>query len=182
MHRDGVLRKPEEVILARASKGISLIELLIIVVMISVVATAFWNLRIGRSENPLAQSPKAGADGTIRSALDEIASNLRFASYNSLGRKEALTVDRRGNSEVIRIVQNDVILEYFVDDQGNLIRRVGSLETILGENIASLKLLKMGKETVIITISVKDDSIDNADDGADLSRSFSTVIRMNQAS
>ena len=160
----------------RNAKGISLIELLIMVVMISVVATAFWNSRAHRGGDDTDYASSSSDDGGIAAALDEIASNVKFAAHSPQGVGEPLITSQGARGDHIQVFQNNSCVEYFVDEQGCLVRRANSRETVLGDSIASLRLTRMGKETVVITISGKSDGICGNDSTAQESRTFSAVV------
>jgi hypothetical protein len=168
--------------LGRRENGISLIELMIIVILISVIATAFLNSRLHISL-PAEERPKAAVlDDSIRSALDEISYHLRFAGYASPAEARPVSIEYGERADRIMILHNGARFEYFLDNAGNLMRKVGETQEILASKITSLKVLVTGKETIVVTISTDSGARQETNGSKMLSRSFSTAVATNNLS
>jgi hypothetical protein len=160
-------------------KGIYLIELMIIVILISVVATAFLRFRSERSDSMLTDSTFAISHKYIRATLDEIGFHMRFARPRFPDSPDRpLLIKNEASSDWIRILHNGIAYEYFVNDKAQLIRRMNNSDDVLVENVNSFKAHQMGDQTVVLTISVKiaNDIIDYP---ASETQSFSEVIITN---
>jgi hypothetical protein len=168
-----------ETILRKNDKGIYLIELMIIVILISVVATAFLRFHSEQSDTMLSDSTFAISHKYIRAALDEIGFHLRFARPRFPDSPDKpLLIRNEASSDWIRILHNGIAYEYFVNDKAQLVRRMNNTEDILVENVNSFKALQMGTQTVVLTISVKTPN-DITDYPPPETQSFSEVIISN---
>ena len=162
--------------------GISLIELMIIVILISVIATVFLNTQNHASFPPEERSKTMVLDDSIRSALDEISYHLRFAGFASHDQVRPVSIIYGDRSDKLLIQHDGVRFEYFLDNSGNLMRKVGQTQEVLASQITALKILVTGKETVVITISTNSGARQETDKLKILSRSFSTAVATNNLS
>lgn len=160
--------------------GFYLIELMIIVILISVVATAYWNFRSGRLD-PLPQDFEASTGNSfVQAALDEIGYHVCFARQNAAeGSMKPVIIEDGVRSDRIIIFHNFSRYEYFVDDNGNLTRRLGMQDEILVPGVQSLKIARIGSQTVIVTITTSFQDGDVLEDNGIISRSFSSVVAAN---
>lgn len=168
--------------MGRRENGISLIELMLIVILISVVATAFLNSQIRTSLPPEEPAKAEVLDDSIRSALDEISYHLRFAGFASPAEARPVSIEYGEKADRLVILHNGARFEYFLDDTGNLMRKVGETKEILASKITSLKVLVTGKETIVVTISTDCGARQEMSGSKMLSRSFSTAVAANNLS
>jgi type II secretory pathway pseudopilin PulG len=161
------------------NRGMFLLELLIVVILISVVATAYLNFHSGQTDRESADSSLADSNQYIFAALKEIGFHLRFACPRFPDSPaKSVFIDNTGESDRIKILHNGIIYEYLVDNNNQLIRRMASKEDVLADNVISLKALPMGNQTIVITLTVKT-PIDIIDSSGEEARSFSEVVTTN---
>jgi hypothetical protein len=166
--------------LGRKDSGIFLVQLMIAVILISVIATAYWNFRSGPVD-PLPQEAAATTDnGFIQAALDEIGYHICFARRNNQNDSgQPLLIKEEIKSDRVIVLHNNVRYEYFVDEDCNLVRRQGPDEVVMAGGIQSLKVARLGSQTVVVTITMNSLNNESRHPGGILSRSFSTVVAAN---
>jgi len=141
------------------NKGIALVELLIVVILISTVATAFWNFYITRDSIIEGDAEYSPADSIADDILDEIALNLRQARPDSQSISEAVSVHDNGFSDEIEITSGSVRTSYFVDSGHYLVRERKSEKSLLLSDVNSLRVTALGSQTLLLTISLKPNDI-----------------------
>lgn len=154
--------------------GISLIELLIMVVLISVVATAFWNFHLNNTSATDMVKSGFPPDPGIREALDKISYHIRFAGRGLSGEVDPLLIIQGDMADQLKVFHGDSCYEYLLENN-RLIERSGESSKVLAEDIISLKFMKMGQETVVVTVSRAPDSA-QAPDSMKSARSYSAVV------
>jgi len=161
-----------------AQKGFSLIQLLIVVIMISVVSTAFWNLHVSRLEASYDGYQSGTAENSVKMALEDIKYHLGLAGYDLGNGKKPLKIAKRKESDKLIIWHNNICFEFFVDDNKNLIKRIENTDKIMAENINSLKAIEMGDSRITVTLSTTSTKENEQDKIETLSKSYSTVVEM----
>lgn len=163
--------------MGKKDSGMFLVELMIVVILISVVATAFWNFH---SEQLQVDKPPGGVtvpNSVIQAALDEIGSHVRLARPESAHSSSSpLAIIKGSQTDRLLVRHNNVDYEYFVDVANNLVRRRGEDEIIIASNIIDLRVARIGSQTLIITISGNYDSDRNQASKGIISRSYSIVV------
>jgi len=154
--------------------GIALIEVMIVVILISVLATVFWNLHFASRGRPSLEPGLEPADSAIRSGLDEIRRHLSLARRTrSVG--SPITIDKGDVTDTIEVRYHGREIKYFVDDYWNLMRVDGSLTEVLASNVEALKVTRLGMKTLVVTMVARPPH--GGGDGDSLSmRSFSAVV------
>jgi hypothetical protein len=157
-----------------------LVELLIIVILISVVATAYWNFRSGQLE-PLPQDLEATSQNSfIQAALDEIGYHICFARGNAARTPvKPLLIEDSDRGDRIVVFHNNARYEYYVDENNQLIRRCGGENIVMVSGVYSLNVSKIGAQTLVVTISTSFMDEQGLGPGNLVSRSFSTVVAAN---
>jgi len=165
--------------LSNRNNGMLLVELMIVVILISVISTAFWNFNSDRSE-PAPQQIDNSRDSSIQAALDEIGYHICFARRNPAdSHAKSIVIDDGFKSDRILIYHDNSTYEYFVDDEDRLIRRHANEDIVLGARIYSLNISRIGSQTLVVTISTGLYDEQHAGPGGLVSRSFSTVVASN---
>lgn len=157
-----------------------LVELMIIVILISVVATAYWNFRSGHLE-PLPQDMEATSQNIfIQAALDEIGYHICFARRApNQSSVQPLLIESNARSDRIVVFHSNARYEYFVDESNNLVRRHGGEDVIMAAGVYSLNVARIGAQTLVVTISTSFQDERGFGPGNLVSRSFSTVVAAN---
>jgi len=156
------------------SRGFSLIELLILVVLISVVATAFWNFQLNNSRVVDDGYLQFAPDSSVRMALDNIGYHIRFAGRGFNGKSEPIQIIPGDLADRLLVFHSDSCYEYLLED-GRLIEQSGRGRKILASDVTSLKFVRMGRETVVVTVSKAGDATRRPDTTA-AARSYSAVV------
>ncbi len=159
-------------------RGFALDKLMILVIAVSVIATGAWNAQV-RKADALQKPATKGVDGSeIKNALEEIKYHLRLAGYKLEGDSEPLLIKKGQKSDVIEIRHNDVSYGYYIDSDGNLIRRVESSEKVIADNLYSIRTVRVGQNTVVVTISSARHRRENMDEIETISKSYSVIVEM----
>ena len=161
----------------RAKYGFSLVQLLIVIVMVSVLATAFWNLSVNRMESPY-NGYRDGTDNSLKLALDEIGYHLGLAGYGLQQGRSPLEIIKKKDSEELRVWHNNICFEFFVDKDNHLVKKVENSIKIIADNISSLNTAKIGNNRIIVTLSTIALKEDNENKIETLSKSYSSVVEM----
>jgi hypothetical protein len=133
--------------------GISLLRLLIAVILVSTVATAYLNFR-NEMESPSSQESKYSTlDSALGCALNLIANDLRLARPISHNDNPPIIIEHLANSDLILISGNNS--RYLVDDNARLIRLSEAGRLTLATEIVSLRALEVGRETIVLTVTVR---------------------------
>jgi hypothetical protein len=153
-------------------------EIMIAVILISLIATAYLNFRAGQSD-PLSQGAEDTARNSfVEAALEEIGYHICFARQQSPS-VQPLIIDEGPRSDRIIVLHNNIRYEYFVDSANNLIRRQGTKDNILASDIQALKATRIGSQTMVITITTGYQGSESLASSGAISRSFSTVVAAN---
>ncbi len=161
-----------------ANRGISLIQLLIVVILISVISTAIWNLRVNRTDLEFDQISSAKDENDVRLALDEIGYHLNLAGYGLSGGSEPLVIVKGEITDTLCVRHNDISFEFYIDEKGSLIKRIETVDKILAENIYSLQAVKVNPTSVAVTLSTVTMDALNDKGQETLSKSYSTVVEL----
>jgi hypothetical protein len=144
-----------EVALRSPIKGIALIELLIVVILISTVATAIWNFYIASDHfNRTEVDITSPSDSLANAILDEMALNLRHARPDSNGFKNSITIRNSPLSDTIEISKGSTCQSYYVDNNHVLVLRIGEHTGKLLSDVKSLKVTGIGSHNLLLTISL----------------------------
>jgi hypothetical protein len=157
-------------------KGASLIELLVAVILISTIATAFLNLRNNRGILIDNESELSVFDSACYAVLDEIGLELQMANRKRDGK--AMPFKHLKAAHKITINAENGQIQYQFDDCGRLIRRTGHGSRIMADNALYLKIRELGRETVVLTLIARP----TGDDAGGLGhavRSYSRVVTVN---
>ena len=162
------------------NSGVFLVELMIVVILISVAATAYLNFRSGQRE-PLPREQETTAQNSfIQAALDEIGYHICFARRGADQRAiEPLLIENGPKSDRIVVFHSNAKYEYFVDHNNNLIRRREGKDIIMANGVYSLRVARVGVQTLVVTISTGFQEQRGLSHGSLVSRSFSTVVAAN---
>lgn len=158
--------------------GFSLIQLLIVVVMVSVISTAFWNLHINRMEAGFESYRGGTAENSVKMALEDIRYHLGLAGYNLEKGQKPLQIIKGKNSDILRIWHNDVRFEFYVDEGKNLVKKIQDTGKIIAENVNSLNTNRLEGKKIAVTLSTVSTKEDDQDKIETLSKSYSTVVEM----
>ncbi|UCC81205.1 MAG: type II secretion system protein [Candidatus Zixiibacteriota bacterium] len=161
-----------------AQNGFSLIQLLLVIVMISVISTAFWNLQISRTEASYAGYRGGTTESSVKMALEDIKYHIGLAGYDLEKGKKPLKIVKGDKSDRLTIWHNDVCFEFYVDKNDNLIKKIENTEKIIAENVNSLKTTKVDHDRVAVTLSTVSMMDNDQDKIETLSKSYSTVVEM----
>jgi hypothetical protein len=131
-------------------KGVSLIELLIVVILISTVATAFLNFRNNRRFSASDEFELSAFDSAFYSVLDEISLEIRMANSRRDGK--TVTVEHLRGTDRITINTDNYRIKYQIDDEGRLIRQAGDERRTMATDALCLKIRDLGRETVVLTL------------------------------
>jgi hypothetical protein len=166
-----------EVLLYSRNKGIALVELLIVVILISTLATAFWNFYITRDQMVKGEAEYSPVDSIADSILDEIARGMHQARPDSQNTSGVISVKNDGFSDEIGFVCGNTMTSYFVDGGHYLIRERKSEKSMLLSDVNSLKVTALGSQTLLLTLSMKPDDAKSDTPGA--VRSYFKVAAVN---
>jgi hypothetical protein len=158
--------------------GFSLIQLLIVVVMISVISTAFWNLHISQVEEDFESYRGGATENSVKMALEDIKYHLGLAGYNLEKGSKPLEITKGEKSDIIRIWHNDVCFEFYVDENKNLVKKIQDTGKIIAENVNSLNTNRLEGRKIAVTLSTVSTQEDDMDKIEILSKSYSTVVEM----
>jgi len=161
-----------------SQKGFSLIQLLIVVIMISVLSTAFWNLHINRLEASYDGYRGGTAENSVKMALEDIKYHLGLAGYDLDNGKKPLEIIRGKENDRLIIRHNDICFEFFVNDDKNLVKKIDNTGKIIAENVNSLKAADMGDNRITVTLSTVSSTEDDRGKIETLSKSYSTVMEI----
>jgi hypothetical protein len=180
----GVLQPldPGEKMIRFSSRGFALNKLMILVISISVAATGAWNAQTRKADTLLEPSVRPESEGKIKGALEEIKYHLRLAGYRLETDGRPLIIEKGQKSDIVEIRHNGVCYSYFVDNDNNLIRRVESTEKIIAENLNSLRTVRVGQNTVVVTISCDRHHREKEDEIETMSKSYSVIVEMRNLS
>ncbi|OGC89796.1 MAG: hypothetical protein A2W25_02835 [candidate division Zixibacteria bacterium RBG_16_53_22] len=162
------------------NSGVFLVDLMIVVILISVAATAYLNFRSGQHE-PLPQIQEVTAqNGFIQAALGEIGYHISFARRGT-GHEvaEPLIIENGAESDRIVVFHGNAKYEYFVDQDNDLIRRREGKDTVMADGVGSLRVTRVGGQTLVVTISTNLRDDQGLSPETRVSRSFSTVVATN---
>ncbi len=135
--------------------GIALIELLIVIILISGLAAAFLNFRDEFVIYPAKDGGLSSQDSALYEALDVISDDLYLARRKPPENAIPLAIEHLGSTDKIRIKYGGRWSQYLIDENSNLIKQTGdNLQRLIGD-IASLKVQELGKQTIVLTLSVK---------------------------
>ncbi len=144
---------------------------MIIVVLISTIATAYWNFHIAGGRGSPDELDGYEPDSAVTAALDEISGYLRLTRPDSTS--ELVEIEHTGETDRIRIIHENIMYHYYVDNRSNLVRRIDADCIRLAEDVVSLKAFRMGSQTLIVTLSVRESDSAGSDEDY---RSYSRVI------
>ncbi len=161
----------------KSVRGISLIQLLIAVILISTVATAYMNLQGEMALSKQSEPRISTLDSTRFAVLDNIALQLQLARRDPYERGEPLEIRHQGVSDKILIRHDNVEIDYLVDDHGKLIYKDKSNQKTLAEEVIFLKAQKLGKETIVLTMATRP-TAGNGDSPYSSSNSYSKVVNV----
>jgi hypothetical protein len=161
-----------------SENAFALDKLMILVIAVSVIATGAWNAQLRETDTLQKPSVKGEIGGNFKNALEEIRYHVRLAGYKMEGDVEPLLIEKGQKSDIVEIRHNGVCYGYFVDDNGNLIRRVESTEKIIAENLNSIRTARVGQNTVVVTISSARHRRENGDEIETMSKSYSVIVEM----
>lgn len=161
----------------KSVRGISLIQLLIAVILISTVATAYMNLQ-GQMALSQRNAPRISTiDSTRFAVLDNIALQLQLARRDPYERGEPFEIKHQGATDRILIKHDNAEIEYLVDEQGRLIYKDNRNQKTLAEEVIFLKAQKLGKETIVLTLATRSTG-GNGDSPYSPSNSYSKVVNV----
>jgi hypothetical protein len=161
---------------ASTQSGLSLVQLLIIMLSISVTSTVVWNFQHsgGKWESRAVSEVRIEKD--ISFLLDEIEYHFGLAGYGLNDDTAPYQIKKNNNGEEITIYHNDICYKYFVDSENNLIKSVEGVEKIVAANINSLSTTEIGKGTLVVEISSVTMKNSNPSSVGSMSKSYSTVV------
>jgi hypothetical protein len=137
------------------NSGISLIELLVIVILISTVATAFLNIRDDLCQSNSLEPRFSAFDSALYAAIDIIASDFQLACLAQPGEEKPLVIEHQEGTDIIRIKKDNCQREYLVDADGRLVRIDKNGRFTLARDIVSLRVLELGKATIVLTVTAR---------------------------
>jgi prepilin-type N-terminal cleavage/methylation domain-containing protein len=157
-------------------KGVSLIELLLVVILISTVATAYLNFRNNPRFSPGNETKLSAFDNAIYAALDEIGLELHLAYRNRAG--DVVSINHLKSSDKIIIRAENGQIDYQIDDGGRLIRQIGHERRVMAEGALYFKTRKLGRETIVLTLLARPTKKETC--GSDnCIRSYSRAVTVN---
>jgi len=159
------------------NKGISLIELLIIIILISTLATAYLNFRDHTNRAAGYGSKYSVLDSALYAAVDIIANDLRLTRKIKSDGENPLIIEHLADTDIIKIKRINFQREYLVDENGRLIRIDNNGRFTLAGEIVSLRARELGQENIVLTITARIGGISY--DGKDELRSYSRVATVN---
>lgn len=161
-----------------SERAFALDKLMILLIVVSVVATGAWNVQVRETDTLQEPSVNGEIGGIIKNALEEIRYHIRLAGFKMEDDAEPLLIEKGQKSDIVEIRHNGVCYEYFVDSDGNLIRRVESSEKVIAENLNSIRTVRVGQNTVVVTISSARHHRYNRDGIETMSKSYSVIVEM----
>ena len=159
------------------NKGISLIELLVIVILISTVATAYLNFQDDTKRSASHEPGYSVLDTALYAAIDIIANDLRLARKIIPDGDNPVAIEHLAETDIIKIKRANFQREYQVDVNGRLIRIDSNGRVTLAREIVSLRARELGQENVVLTITARMGR--TSYDGKDELRSYSRVATVN---
>jgi hypothetical protein len=156
--------------------GITLIELLIVMILISGAVTAYLNFQneIGKSRGK--EPGLSFQDSVFYGALDIMANDLLLARKNITVKESPLAIEHLGNTDKIRIRHGNYFIEYLIDAKGRFVKQTGNILQRLTSAVVSFKLQELGKQTIILTLSINPH---NSNGGERKVQSYSRVVTVN---
>lgn len=158
--------------------GFSLIQLLIVVIMVSVVSTAVWNLQVNQVEADFESYRGDTAESSIKMALEDIKYHLGLAGYNLEKGQKPLEISKGEKSDILKIRHNGVCFEYYVDENKNLVKKIQDKGKSIAENVNTLKTNRLEGRKITVTLSTVTTEETDPDKIEILSKSYSTVVVM----
>jgi len=158
--------------------GFSLIQLLIVVIMVSVVSTAVWNLQVNRMEADFESYREGTAENSVKMALEDIKYHLGLAGYNLEKGQKPFEISKGEKSDILKIWHNGVCFEYYVDENKNLVKKIQDTGKTIAENVNSLNTNRLEGRKIAVTLSTVTTKENEADKIETLSKSYSTVVVM----
>ncbi len=162
----------------RGQIGISHIQILVIMVMVSVIATAFWNLQVNNMDTDFDNYSRAIDGNDVKIALEDIKYHLGLAGYALEDGQKPLEIEKNEKSEVLKIRHNDVCFEFYVDHEFNLIKKVETSKKVMATNISSLKTAGIGGRKLIVTLATVPLRENDENNSETLSKSYTTIVDM----
>lgn len=163
----------------RISNGMALDKLLIGVIAVSVFATAIWNYQVRNEVIWSDPSLDSRVEERVKNALEDIKYHLILAGYEYGQGDRNMQVESGESSDVLKIRHSEINVEYSIDSGGNLVRNIESQEKVLAENVESLRILRVGQNSVVVTISRAPYRQNSDNEFETLSKSYSAVVQMN---
>ncbi len=158
--------------------GWALVEIMIAVILISVVATSFWSARVRQQVSLFNPIDGSGKYQEIVSALDDIKDQFGLAGFDLSMKVDPYAMRQGDKSDTLIIYHNNACFQYFLNDQGQLIKNVAGSSRVIAKNISSFKISNSGPEDIQVMVSTRE--IENSPSGGSmpLSKSFSALIKM----
>jgi hypothetical protein len=147
-------------------------------ILISTAATAFLNFRDDLGFAKSDELRLTTLDSALYAALDIIAFDLRMARQAPESMSGPLAIQHLGKTDRLTIRHNNYQNEYLIDNENRLIRQTESCRQRLADEIISLKAQKLGKETIVLTLTARPKG-ESLDGKADIVRSYSRVVTVN---
>lgn len=160
----------------RGQLGISHIQLLIIIVMVSVVSTALLNLQMNSAQTDFSGYGKIADGNNAAKALEDIKYHLGLAGYALINNQKPLEIEKNEKSEIIRVRHNNICFEFYVDEENNLIKKVETLKKVIASNIISLKTASISGKKIVVTLSAVPLQENKEGKIETLSKSYSATI------
>jgi hypothetical protein len=158
--------------------GFSLIQLMIVLVMISVISTAIWNLHIHRMESSYDGYRQGTSEDAVKLALEDIKYHIGLAGYDLENRQKPLRIIKGETNDKLIVRHNKVSFEFYVDRDSNLVKKVENIEKIIAKNISSLNATRMNGNSIAISLSTVTTEEHENDKTETLSKSYSTVAEI----
>jgi hypothetical protein len=159
------------------NRGISLIELLVIIILISTIATAYLNFQEDTSRSAGYESRYSVLDSALYAAVDIIANDLRLTRKIKPDGENPLVIEHLADTDIVKVKRANFQREYLVDENGRLIRIDNNGCFTLAGEIVSLRARELGQENVVLTITARMGG--TSYDGKDKFRSYSRVATVN---
>jgi prepilin-type N-terminal cleavage/methylation domain-containing protein len=132
-------------------KGVTLIELLFVVILMGVVSYTMWRVFVtgARTSTRLSQSIELASEARICDA--KLSRELR-TSVQILSPVEPLNMSSPETSPLLVVLNaTNELLVFYVNQQGMLIRQNrtrGNYETVLGNNISAFRVFRKGRRLI----------------------------------
>ena len=147
------------------NKGFTILELLIVAMITSVVATAALLFFLRTNQQYLSQDEIANMQQNIRASVEEIAKELRMAGFNIPDTIPPVEIDSAGNPDTLVINRDTLIIKYYVDDSDSLhptlIKEVNGRADIFADEISGFDVSVVGSKSIRITITANTAREDN---------------------